>query len=261
MTVSPEDPSHRRGYEALSAAYPFYSFDTVRYGHELEEVTLLAVVAPTAAGKSTLIKKVIELDDDIHSYQSSTTRPREARDGDEYRTDVPMTEFEQAVADRSLVNYFPHPSGHIYGTFVDGFKRPPITIGAIATASLEQLFTAGFRDVRTIYTVTDGETYASRLGLDSLNRPKSRIHSADIRKRLVESLQSLDFADYNAGEDWMSVVRLTNEPGSLETSARNLARIGHERTAESLSTTYSHELINQMRAVAKEALHRLDVVQ
>ncbi len=261
MTISPEDPSYRQSFERLKEHYPYYSFDRRRYGSELENVTLLAVVAPTAAGKSTLIQETIALDDDIHLYESSTTRPREPRDGDDYRTDVPIAAFEQAVAERSLVNYFPHPSGHIYGTFVDGFSRPPVVIGAIATASIEQLFHVGFQDVRTVYTVTDADTYAQRIGLEGIDRPESRLHSHDIRKRLVESLRSLEFAEMNIDEDWMTAIQLSNEPGSLQRSARNLSRIAHDRTAESLSTPHTKELIEQMRMVASAAIARLDAVQ
>jgi hypothetical protein len=259
MTASPEDPSHRQSYEKLKELYPTYNFDRRRYGDQLAETTLLAVAAPTAGGKSTLIHETLKLDPEIHMYQSSTTRPPEARDTGEYRH-VAIEEFEEAVADHSLVNYFPHPSGHIYGTFISGFQAP-ITIGAIATASIEQLITAGFRDVRTVYALTDGPTYATRLGLDQIGNAQSRIWSPDIRKRLVESVQSLAFARDNAGESWFTPIQLTNEPGSLQQSARNLARIGHERSAERLSVPRTRELIAQMNAVAREGLARLDTVQ
>jgi hypothetical protein len=259
MEPSPEDPSHRQTFEQLKQLYPRYSFDSQRHGAQLADITLLAVAAPTAAGKSTLINETLAIDDDIHMYQSSTTRPPEARDRGEYRH-VPIEAFAEAAAERSLVNYFPHPNGHIYGTFTSGFKAP-ITIGAIATASMEQLFDAPFRDVRAVYTLTDGPTYASRLGLESITDTNNRMHSPDIRKRLVESLQSLEFATANASEDWFTAIQLTNGPGSLQRSARNLARIGHERSAESLSVPYARHLAQEMGAVAREAIARLDAVQ
>jgi hypothetical protein len=259
MATSPEDPSHRRIYEQLKQAHRFYSFDRRTYGHEIEDITLLAVMAPTGAGKSTLINETLAIDDEIHMYQSSTTRPPEARDTGEYRV-VPIEEFETAIAARSLVNYFPHPNGHIYGTFTSGFKAP-VTIGAIAAASLEQLMDAGFREVRTVYTVMDGATYATRLGLDTIARPDSRMASPDIRKRLEEGRTSLSFAEANAEEDWFTSVRLTNGEHSLHHSARNLARIAHDRTAESVTAPHARQLIAEMRAVIDEAIDRLDTVQ
>lgn len=258
MEASPEEASHRQLYDQLAKAYPQYSFDRKRYGDRLADVTLIAVAAPTAAGKSTLINKTLALDSDIHMYQSSTTRPEEARDTGEYHR-VSIETFATAAAERSLVNYFPHPNGHIYGTFTDGFTAP-ITIGAIATASMEQLLDAGFRDIRTVYALTDGPTYATRLGLDTALDAESRMQSPDIRKRLVESLQSLSFAQANIEEDWMTPIQLTNELNSLAYSAYNLARIGRERSAETLNSSYARKLISEMGAVARLALQRLDTL-
>lgn len=258
MAPSPEDPSHSRLFEQLHTQHPRYIFDRKRYGDHLADITFLAVSGPTAAGKATLINETLELDTDIHPYRSSTTQPLELGNSPRHQQ-VPIEQFAAAVAEGSLVNYYPHPNGHIYGTFLDGFSAP-ITIGAVATGSMEQLFDAGFRDVRTVYTLTDGATYKERLGLERIDETFTKDRADALRKRLVESLHSLAFADNNSGEDWFTAVQLSNEPGALTQAAHNVARIGHERSAQTLSIPYTRSLISEMSAVATKALRYLDTV-
>lgn len=258
MPPSPEDPSHRRLFDQLHTQHSRYSFDRKRYGDRLADITFLAVSGPTQAGKATLIREAIADDSDLHLYQSSSTQPPEDDTPQKHRY-APIEVFANAVANGSLVNYYPHPNGHIYGTFLNGFQAP-ITIGAVSTGSIEQLFDAGFHDVRTVYTLTDGPTYEARLGLSAIDETLPLQRAEALRKRLIESLNSLAFAHANSEEDWFTAVQLSNEPGALKQAARNVARIGHERSAQTLTTPYTRSLISEMSAVATKALHYLDTV-
>ncbi|MAU33969.1 hypothetical protein CL689_00310 [Candidatus Saccharibacteria bacterium] len=255
-----EDPSDsdRRAY--LERHQPHYAIDRRKHARYLGDITLLGIVGPTAAGKSTLMRRVIALDPDIHPYESSTTRPRSPRDGTDYRTDVPLKEFYDAVKDESLINYFVHPNGHVYGTFLDGVK-PPVTIGAIATDTLLQLSDAGFYDCRIAYTAMDGQTYADRLGLSNPERFDSRLRQPDILPRLQEGLSSLAFARMNLDQQWLSAIQLSNEPGSLDRSAADIARLAHQRTFPTLSTSHALGLLSEMEDVARQAIDRVSSVQ
>lgn len=260
MEHGAEDPSDsdRRAY--LERQQPHYAIDRKRHDRYLGDITLLGIVGPTAAGKSTLINRVIALDTDIHLYESSTTRPRAPRDGADYRTDVPLKEFYDAVKDESLINYFVHPNGHVYGTFLSGVK-PPVTIGAIATDTLLQLSDAGFYDCRTVYTAMDGQTYAQRLGLNNPEQADSRLSQPDILPRLRESLASITFARMNLDQQWLSAIQLSNEPGSLDRSAADIARLAHQRTFPTLSTSHALGLLSEMEDVARQAISRASSVQ
>lgn len=244
-----------------------YYIDSRRYANELHEITFLAGVGPTASGKSTLIRETLNLDPEIHQYLSSTTRPRTPRDGDDYETGdegVTLDDFYEAVKEHSMLNYFVHPNGHLYGTFLKGIK-PPFTIGAIGAKTVPQLMAAGFHDFHSIYTLMDGDTYADRLGLEKGNngihtiRPKSRLESPDIRPRLQEGLASLAFARVNLDFQWMTPMQLTNDPGSLQESARQIVNLAYERSIPTITKRHSLMLIDEMTDVIRTASDTLEV--
>ena len=251
MEISAPEPSDDTMLAYLQAEQKNgYYFDSKRYGKDLEDVTLIAISGPTAAGKSTLVRAASEAHD-IAQLQSSMTRSMEDRDAHEphHRFEVPLQEFYDAVAQRSIVNFFVNRNNHVYGTFTSGFSKP-LTIGAIGVDTLEQLGNAGFRDVRALYTVMSGEDYAARLGLD-------RIHQADIVPRLHEGLDSLDFAERNLQHAWLTPIRLSNEPGELERAAEDVGKISHHHSLQTLSTYEAIRFIGEMRAVAQSALARI----
>ncbi len=222
----------------------------------LGSITLLAILGPTAAGKSTLVNRVIEKNLSVNLYLSSTTRPRAPRDGTDYRTDVPIEEFYEAVQERSLVNYFVHPSDNLYGTFLSGF-RPPVTIGAIGASSLPQLEEAPFQDMHSLYTVMDGATYAYRLGLDQIEGSEGRIHQNDIAARLQESLASISFARTHLNHPGFGALRLTNDPGGLDDAAETVVDIAYSRGASHLRPKLVHGLLDEMNDVIHLALEKV----
>lgn len=242
-------------HEQKQGYYVDYSRSSVALGR----ITLLAVAAPTAAGKSTLIRRVVERDPEINLYKSSTTRERAERDGDDYVTateGMTVAKFYEGVRKREVVNFFVHRTNNVYGTFFDGFKSP-YTIGAIGTDTIEQLQGAGFRDVQTIYTLTDAETYEQRLH-------QGRVLQKDILPRLHEGLVSLDFARQNAGEQWMTFLELKNEElpgntGALDEASDTISQIARHNTVSSLELDRAQHLIGDMEMVIRGAIRRLNV--
>lgn len=250
MESSAPEPSEADMRCFLERAQSTYYFDKKTYGESLENIDLIAIAGPTAAGKSTLMRTAVS-EHGIAPLKSSMTREMLPRDHHEpyHFFNVPMQAFYDGVNKGSVVNYFVNKNQHVYGTFVNGFTAPH-TIGAIATDTIEQLSGAGFHDVRTLYTVMRGEDYAARIGLDRINEP-------DIAPRLREGLDSLDFARRNINEQWMTPLILSNEPGELERAAEDVSKITFQRSVQTIGTNEALRRLDEMEAVIRAALGRI----
>lgn len=248
--IEPE-PSREETFRYLEKIHPSYTFDAATYGRMLGNVSLIALIGPTAAGKSTLVQKVTELDPEITPMISTMTRAARPNESPYNRPDTPMTTFKEAVENRSVVHYFPSPTGEIYGTFPDGFTAP-ITIGEIASSTLDQINNIGLRELWPIYTLMSGSTYATRIRLD-------RIQDPSMKGRIQEGLSSLDFAEDNHDHSWLQFIELDNQEGSLESSAGAVINIARQHTYPLVTPRRRIELINEMRAVLRAAQDRIGV--
>jgi guanylate kinase len=77
---------------------------------------LFVVAAPSGAGKSSLVKALLELDSHVQPSVSHTTRPPRGQEkhGREYFF-VPASEFDEMVLANAFVEWA-HVHGHRYGT-------------------------------------------------------------------------------------------------------------------------------------------------
>ena len=253
MESSATEPSPDAMLEYLKAQQPSYYFDTARFGQPLSNVELIAISGPTAAGKSTLMRAAVQ-NHGLSPLKSSMTREKAERDRNEpyHHFAVPVKTFYDGVKENSVVNYFVNKNEHVYGTFVDDFTAPH-TIGAIGTSTIEQLSYAGFRDVRTLFTVMRGEDYAARLGLD-------RINEHDIIPRLLEGIDSIEFARRNIDEQWLTPLILSNEQGELERAAEDVSKITFQRSVQTVSRPEALKRLEEMEIVIEAALGRLGLV-
>lgn len=101
--------------------------DTIK--KQLESKTLILVVSPTSMGKSTVIKRVTELDERFGVVGSFTTRdPRPDESGKKF-TYIPHTEeglnsLFQRIEKHEVVQYMIHPTTkHIYGTDISHYPK------------------------------------------------------------------------------------------------------------------------------------------
>ncbi len=251
-TVETEpEPSREETFRYLKNVHEHYTFDAATYGRMLGNISLIALIGPTAAGKSTLVKKVVELDPEIAPMVSTMTRAVRLNESPYNRPDTPMETFRKAVENRSVVHYFPSPTGEIYGTFPDGFTAP-ITIGEIASSTVDQINNIGLRELWPVYTLMNGSTYATRIGLD-------RIQDPSMRGRIDEGFSSLAFAEANHEHGWLQFIELDNQPGSLESSAGTVINIARQHTYPLVTPRRRTELINEMRAVLRAAEDRIGV--
>ena len=98
----------------------------------------------------------------------------------------------------------------------------------------------------------DGETYAGRIGLD-------RIHHPDILPRLTEGVSSLAYARERADRQELRFIQLSNATGALQAAAEDVVRIARHDTVGTLDTGTALKYIDEMDAVIREAIHRINV--
>lgn len=174
-------------------------------GEGIEQKTLVGLIAPTAVGKSTVIKEILRLCDerDIAAGEvgSITTRSRreDGSDPDNYRTANEGVTHEKLISDikeGGLVNWSFFATGDLYATDVHSY---PATYNFLPLQpdSLEMLERAGFKKVVAIYLTAPVDEWAERL-VERRQDPK-------FSGRIAEAQSSLAFAKTHT--DMLHVIR------------------------------------------------------
>src|SRR5664279_401301 len=147
------------------------------------EKALLALVAPTAVGKSTLIHRGVELGGpDYSEAYSVVTRPRRSDDPAQYKTGSEGYDIEYVtdlIKQGAVINYSIHPSGNIYATIPDGFPAKYNLLPLLPT-SLPMMQKAGFGALHAVYIVTSVNEWSVRL--------KDRRGDPSYRSRIDEAV-------------------------------------------------------------------------
>jgi guanylate kinase len=176
----------------LVARHDEYSYN----GSALSAKTLVCLIAPTAAGKSTLINTCLEIckEKGIDASEAGTTTTRDRRTGDDPANYITASEgitFELmlgAIERGELVNWSLFGTGHLYGTFPDNF---PAQCNFLPTLpdSVAMLRRAGFKKIVTVYLAIPVNQWELQL-LDRHNDPR-------FVGRMREAIESLEFAKQN----------------------------------------------------------------
>lgn len=247
-----EPPQNREDILAfLKESHPTYQFDPTTTAHKIGEAGLIALIGPTAAGKSTLLKEVIKTAPEIRPMGSTMTRPARINEAPYNRNNVPIEVFRDAVLNRSIVDYFVSDTEEVYGSFPDQFSAP-LTIGEVGYDTITQLETQPFRGFWPIYTLMAGDVYAARIELD-------RIRDTKVLGRITEGLASLDFAEDNHKDGSIHYIELDNLPGSLALNATIISSMVRQNTRPFMAVEKRKKRINEMRGVLLAARRRIGV--
>lgn len=241
MDSLPSSIRHRLEHLAKNHDSYSYAGDT-----SVADKTLIAVIAPTAVGKSTLIRHILDASKaqgiDAGEVDTWTTRPGRANDPSNYHTNIPHQSLCDMIDRRELINWSLFPTGHIYasvpGSYPAAFNFLPLMPSSLAT-----LESAGFKAVRAVYLTTDVAAWQEQLSLRG---------SADIGQRLIEAKESLAFA--RANRDQLAIVQ--NKPGT--DAIKQLAhQILDAVTADSVieSDAAAIRQLDEMLAYATEHSH------
>lgn len=196
------------------------------------------VIAPSSMGKTYVMNKVTELNDEFARVTVLTTREPRPDDQGMFRyyqkTDEDLDHVLKMIEHGELVQYAVFPSsGQIYGSQPRDF---PARFNLLATLSsaVEQLEHIGFKHTVPIGLITYPKVWMEWFDA----RHSSR--QADRPARLHEALQSLD---------WLlarDVHWLINEPGRVNSVAKKLIAIAGKSVSDDDSRARKYAL--QLRA-------------
>lgn len=213
---------------------------------QLGEKSLVLLVAPAAAGKSTLMNNLVASDDRFSRISGFTTR--EARPDDEaelYRYIQPDVASLKGILDqvraRELVQYAVHPTtGKIYGTELSDYPNEYNCKDVLGHA------VQGFRSLSARSTYSFGLVCKPQ---QWINRLLDRYDSADpeLKKRLAEARFNIEWS-----RDDSRTVLVENSNGDLDRASQEI--IG--RVTGTHTTTRNHQ--PRLNALAEAMLLESD---
>lgn len=155
----------------------------------LRQVTLVAVVGPTAAGKTTLMKAAMEIEPAFRMALNNTSRP--PRPGEEEGVDYYFHTREEMIArieKGEYVQVAPTVLGDLYATAPEDYTTEGVAMLAVLADAMPTFRALPFNMLRTIYVVPPSwEEWRIRLD-------HHHFDAGQLQKRLAEAKRSLTFA-------------------------------------------------------------------
>ena len=151
--------------------------------NQLEHISLIAVVGPTGAGKSTLVRR-----SGLPFVIGDTTRaPRDGEiQGRDYNFRSDISNLVQEIQDGEFVQYVVQRGAEVYGTKASSYPPSGACAMSIVASALPQFRTLGFSTIIPVYIVPPNHTeWMKRI---SNHRDK------DLEARLMEAKESLRVA-------------------------------------------------------------------
>lgn len=223
-----------------------HTIDSYQYGGEaMAEKTLVALIAPTAVGKSTLAHYMLdtarEQGVDIAEVGTWTTRPGRADDPDQYRTGIAMDVMLDAIEQREVINWAPHPSGALYASVAESYPGH-YNVLPMLPDTLPMMRRAGFKAIYAYYMTATAEAWQPHL-------EERRGHQ--FTDRLREARDSLEWAEHHIDE----LTILHNQEGKTHLHALARAVLDDIRgLAPIVSDRHAEEHISSMKALVNQML-------
>ena len=234
--------------EELNAQRDTYTYQ----GPPLENKVLVALIGPTATGKSTLIDEILSqcTTYGIDAGETGTITTRERREGSDpanYVTaseGVTHTSMIDLIERGQLTNWSLFPTGHVYGGTIDSLPAT-YNFSPLIPDSLPMLQRAGFRAIYALYITVDPHQWSRQMAARQ-DDPKQLA-------RINEAVTSLTYA--NEHFDELQVI--SNPEGQLTRTAEYIIDIITDKKQHS-NTSDQQSRIDAMLSYAlqlQEELH------
>jgi guanylate kinase len=155
----------------------------------LKQVTFVAVVGPTAAGKTTLIREALKREPSIHLVLNNTSRaPRpDEQEGIDFRFET-RASMEERIARGEYVQVAPSVFGDLYATAAEDYSLDGVSVLPVLAKAMPVFRQLPFKQVGVIYVLPpDFEAWQQRIVQHSFTADK-------LATRMAEARQSLQFA-------------------------------------------------------------------
>ena len=215
---------------------------------KLSKKDFIMIVGPTAMGKSTLMNKAVELDNEFARVSGFTTRPKRGNDEPGLYDYIPHTDegIKEILAEKeagTLVQYVVFgTTGFMYGTRLKDYPGKynlKDTLSNVAN-SLTEL---PFHSTHIIGIVTTPQAWQTWLA------QRFEPDDPDFLKRIDEAIQSLEWL-LNQPAD--TVAWVYNRPNDIETSANELVAIAKEGKHASIDyPQYARDLLDMAKSLKK----------
>jgi guanylate kinase len=155
----------------------------------LKQVHFVAVVGPTAVGKTTLIREAMRSEPTLHLVLNNTSRARrpDEQEGVDYRFET-RAAMEKRIERGEYAQVAPTVFGDIYATASEDYATEGIAILPVLAAALPQFEALPFADMRVVYVLPpDWRTWETRIAKHNFTPEK-------LAGRMHEAMQSLQYA-------------------------------------------------------------------
>lgn len=220
-------------FERLKNEEPLYEpSDNVK--RRMSEKSLIALIGPSAVGKSTIAREIIRAGgSEFSEVSSAMTRRRRPDDPSGYQTADEGFTIERGlelIHAHAVTNYSIHPSGNIYATLPESFPTP-YNILPLLPGSVAAMQKAGFKKVYPFYIVSSVEALEKQLADRALD-PSFAARLSEGRNSLVWALahkNELSFIENKYGEPQEAARRIISLLDELQPEAeREKGSLGAE---------------------------------
>lgn len=187
--------------------------DTVQ--HYLSQRYVIPIVGPSAVGKTSLMQKVIDIDNQFAIASGFTTRPRRSdEDSASYRFLPNTTEQKQNIVKQlsqgELLQFAIHPNtGYLYGTKYTDYSNTYNMLDVLSS-EVSHFQTIGFLGCKIIMVVSEPIVWQDRFTSRQFTRDEAY-------KRINEGVASLSW-----GIDNQDTIHWVNNTHNLITSANDI---------------------------------------
>lgn len=160
----------------------------------LRHVDFVAVVGPSAAGKTTLIREATRLEPSLRLVLNNTSRPRrpDEVDGVDYRFQT-RAEMLRRIDCGDYAQVAPATFGDVYATAADDYPTEGVALLPVLADAIADFQGLPFRSLRTVFIVPpDAATWRSRLAVRGFD-------AQQLAGRLAEARRSLEYARDEVG--------------------------------------------------------------
>lgn len=155
----------------------------------LKAVHFVAVVGPTAVGKTTLIREAMKREPSLHLVLNNTSRPPrpDEREGVDYRFET-RAAMEARIARGEYAQVAPSLFSDLYATAAEDYATEGIAVLPVLAEALDQFKALPFAEMRIVYILPpEWDIWQSRI-------EKHHFSPEKLAGRMQEAKRSLQYA-------------------------------------------------------------------